>query len=238
LNRLSARCLANGASPSRSSLGSSKGVSAEIRYPSTSVFPWPMSNSPFPRAHRVGAEPCGALRHPSRSPTICPRVTGEAQLRSLPRARVRNPPGDLAGPTRTKATQTRAHHALRHSPRRGLALASSSSFPTPIPTTQRREPGPSAGPPLSKTRPDGVPHYLQTPDVCCYVTSILILPAARHPQRNFRVKHPLMPPLSTCVRSWRPVKHQYGAALRPGGDDDQRLRRAPRPCAFHALSQP
>jgi len=39
--------------------------------------------------------------------------------------------------------------------------------------------------PLSKTRHVDVPHYLQTPDLCCCVTSILILQALRHPQRNF-----------------------------------------------------
>ena len=53
--------------------------------------------------------------------------------------------------------------------------------------------------PLSKTRPDSAPHYLQTPDVCCYVISVPIQPAARHVQRNLRVKHPLIPALSTCV---------------------------------------
>ena len=67
---------------------------------------------------------------------------------------------------------------------------------------------PRCRPPLSKTRPDGAPRYLQTPDVCCYVISIRILPAPRHPQRTFRVKHPLIPALSTCVRSWRPAQGQ------------------------------
>ena len=43
--------------------------------------------------------------------------------------------------------------------------------------------------PLSKTRPDGAPPYLQTPDLRYDVISIPILPAVRHPQRSSRVNH-------------------------------------------------
>ena len=147
---------------------------------------------------RAQAQRCGP-RRPDRQPA------GE---RTVPRA-PHTPSGHRAGRPRVE----HSHNVLRRragltsprnvlksvrSPRSILPVRPSTpSFRPPISPKQQREPSASAGPPLSKARPDGVPHYLHIPDICYDVISIPNLPASRHSHVPF-VWSPSPPLIVRC----------------------------------------
>jgi len=176
---------------------------------------------------RAQAQRCGP-RRPDRQPA------GE---RTVPRA-PHTPSGHRAGRPRVE----HSHNVLRRragltsprnvlksvrSPRSILPVRPSTpSFRPPISPKQQREPSASAGPPLSKARPDGVPHYLHIPDICYDVISIPNLPASRHSHVPF-VWSPSPPLIVRCeTRSLPAQLSEYqrpptvaGAGPSSGGSD-------------------